>query len=81
MEYPIDFKISDVAEDLKNDFTVLRMNISESFNKALKKRAATRYMKLHPKELEQVVEEIESGQEKPDAQGTSAPDAEGTTRS
>jgi len=67
VEYPIDFKISDVAEDLKNDFSVLQMNISESFNKALKRRAAARYMKLHPKEMQQVIEEIESAQEVPDA--------------
>jgi len=60
VEYPVDFKISDVAEDLKNDFSVLRMNISESFDKALKKRVATRYMKLPPKELKQVLGEIES---------------------
>jgi len=59
IEYPIDFKISDVAEDLKNDFAVLRMNISESFNKAVKKRAAARYMKLDPKEQEEVFKEIE----------------------
>ncbi len=61
VEYPVDFKISDLAEDLKNDFAVLRMNISESFNKALKKRAAARYIKLDPKEQEQVVTEIEAG--------------------
>ena len=59
VEYPTDFKISDVAEDLKNDFAVLRMNISESFNKAVKKRAAARYIKLDPKETEHVAEEIE----------------------
>jgi hypothetical protein len=34
VEYPTDFKISDLAEDLKNDFAVLKMNISESFNRA-----------------------------------------------
>ena len=61
VEYPTDFKISDMAEDLKNDFAVLKMNISESFNKAVKKRAATRYIKLEPKEMEQVAAEIESG--------------------
>ncbi len=60
VEYPTDFKISDVAEDLKNDFAVLKMNISESFNRALKKRAAARYIKLDPKELDEVVREIES---------------------
>lgn len=61
VEYPTDFKISDLAEDLKNDFAVLKMNISESFNKALKKRAAARYIKLDPKEMKQVDAEIESG--------------------
>jgi hypothetical protein len=59
VEYPVDFKISDLAQDLKNDFDVLRMDISESFNKAVKKRAAARYMKLDPKEQEQVFREIE----------------------
>ncbi len=59
VEYPVDFKISDVAEDLKNDFSVLRMNISESFNRAVKKRAASRYMKLDPKEMQRVVAEID----------------------
>jgi hypothetical protein len=59
VEYPTDFKISDLAEDLKNDFAVLKMNISESFNKALKKRAAARYIKLDPKEMERVTAEIE----------------------
>ena len=67
VEYPVDFKISDVAEDLKNDLAVLRMNISESFNKAVKRRAASRYIKLDPKELQQVTGEIESGSETPDA--------------
>ncbi|MDP2897304.1 MAG: hypothetical protein Q8Q12_12250, partial [bacterium] len=61
VEYPTDFKITDLAEDLKNDFAVLKMNISESFNKALKKRAAARYIKLDPKELDRVMHEIESG--------------------
>lgn len=61
VEYPVDFKISDLAEDLRNDFAVLKMNISESFNKALKKRAAARYIKLDPKELQQVMGEIDGG--------------------
>jgi hypothetical protein len=60
VEYPTDFRITDLAEDLKNDFAVLKMNISESFNKALRKRAASRYIKLDPKELQQVLEEIGS---------------------
>jgi len=77
IEYPIDFKISDVAEDLKNDFAVLRMNISESFNKAVKRRAASRYIKLDPKELQKVVEEIESRSEAP---GTAASSAEKASR-
>jgi hypothetical protein len=59
VEYPVDFKITDLAEDLKNDFEVLRMNISESFNKAVKKRAAQRYVKLDPRELQRVFREIE----------------------
>jgi hypothetical protein len=61
VEYPTEFKISDVAEDLKNDFAVLKMNISESFNKAVKKRAAARYIKLDPKEMQEVITEIEMG--------------------
>jgi len=59
VEYPTDFKITDLAEDLKNDFAVLKMNISESFNKALRKRAAARYIKLDPKQMERVAAEIE----------------------
>jgi ribosomal protein L22 len=42
-----------------NDFAVPRMNISQSFNKAVKKRAAARYVKLDPKEMDRVAEEID----------------------
>jgi len=61
VEYPIDFKISDVAEDIKNDFELLRMEISPTFKMTVKKRAAVRYMKLHPKEQQRIMEEIERG--------------------
>ena len=60
IEYPTDFNIESMANNLKTEFELLRMNISEQFNKAIKKRIVNRYMKHDSKELEKIFSEIDT---------------------
>jgi hypothetical protein len=59
VEYPSDFSLREVSEDLRTDFNLLKMNISETFNRAIKKRIASSYRKLSDAELARIRREID----------------------
>jgi hypothetical protein len=59
VEYPSDFSMREVSEDLRTDFNLLKMNISQTFNRALKKRIASSYRKLSDAEIARVTHEID----------------------
>ena len=63
IEYPTDFNIESMADSLKAEFDLLRMNISDRFNKTVKKRIVTRYMKHDSRDLEKIFSEIEAAKE------------------
>ena len=60
VEYPTEFNINDLAEQIKTDFELIRMDISETFTKAIKKRLVSRTIKLGRIEQKRILEEIES---------------------
>ncbi len=60
VEYPTEFNIPDLSEQLKTDFELIKMNISETFTKAVKRRIALRSIKLSNIEQQRVFDEIDS---------------------
>lgn len=60
VEYPTDYNINSLAEQLRADFELIQMNISDTFNKTLKKRMAQRAIKLRDAEQKKVFTEIDS---------------------
>jgi len=66
IEYPSDFSLQELSEDLRTDFNLLKMDISQSFNKAVKKRITSRYLKLSDAELARITREIDG--EPPEAE-------------
>ena len=60
VEYPTEFNIINLSEQLKTDFELIKMNISETFNKAVKRRIALRSIKLSSTEQQRVFDEIDS---------------------
>ncbi len=61
--FPAEFNMTDLAQQLRTDFEIIQMSISETLTKALKKRIATRAIKLSGASLEEVFEEIETAKE------------------
>ena len=66
VEYPSDFSLQELSEDLRTDFNLLKMDISGSFNKAVKKRITSRYLKLSDAEHARITREIDG--EPPEAE-------------
>jgi len=66
VEYPSDFSLQELSEDLRTDFNLLKMDISETFNRAVKKRIASRYLKLGDADLDRITREIDG--EPPEAE-------------
>jgi len=66
VEYPSDFSMRELSEDLRTDFNLLKLNISKTFNKAVKKRIASNYRKLSDDELRRITHEIDG--EPPEAE-------------
>jgi hypothetical protein len=59
VEYPSDFSLRELSDELRTDFNLLKMNISQTFNRAVKKRIASRYLKLGDADLDRVTREID----------------------
>ena len=66
VEYPSDFSLRELSEDLRTDFNLLKLDISETFNRAVKKRIASRYLKLSDADLATITREIDG--EPPEAE-------------
>jgi len=66
VEYPSDFSMRELSEDLRTDFNLLKMDISKTFNRAVKKRIASSYRKLSDVELRRITREIDG--EPPEAE-------------
>ncbi len=58
--YPTEFNISNLAEQLKTDFELIKMELSQTFTKAVKKRIASRSITLGETDQKKIFDEIDS---------------------
>ncbi len=67
IEYPKDYNIRDMEKEIKNVFDMLGLQLSDKFNKALKKLASRNLMpSLTTEQQKEIDEEIENGEDLPD---------------
>ena len=61
VEYPREFNIVSLAEQLKTDFELIQADISDTFTKTLKKRVVSRALKLDDAAYNRIFAEIDAG--------------------
>lgn len=62
ISYPTDFNIMDIAQELKNNFDALSLNISELFDKEVRKKASRQFLPTLPDDTQKAIDtEIDAG--------------------